>query len=100
MSDYFEMLDNATPYQKSNNTINDATTHRHINECMDCGYIGKDWYETDAKRLDGRFVMLCPKCHSEYYQEQEGDCEGDFTDADLLFKQSILGENTKIKGGQ
>ena len=71
MSDYFEMIEQATPKQERRGEV---FTHSDddLYECMTCGYVGSDWYETNAIRdmveVDAN-MMLCPKCHSEYYYE-------------------------------
>jgi len=48
-------------------------------ECMDCEYIGSDWYEIDTikdiveqEAVDAN-MMLCPKCHSEHYYTYGGE---------------------------
>ena len=37
-----------------------------MQECLDCGYHGKDHAEFDVNGQD-QAEVVCPKCHSSYY---------------------------------
>jgi len=55
--------------------------YEELQFCMDCQYLGRDWYESDEHigiDEDGEFrERLCPKCHSLAYviasQEEGGE---------------------------
>ena len=39
-------------------------------ECLNCGYVGSDWAESDSFILDeatGEREVFCPKCKSDVY---------------------------------